>query len=165
MAHGLRDGEHLVIDWQWLPVPPRQWTEALPVVQFRDDASFLSVESSDPAKEMTTFQFSFPQLSKQTPDLRFYKLIQVFNTPLLSLSSREAANAGFAYWRGVSPQFRDDRRWAHFWFFRDAGDQDDVVVEFGFDGGLVLYSEKKSVTEVAAKFQKVVERLTLGSAG
>ena len=157
MYHGFDESKHLVVQWQWRPKPPTPWSEALPKVEYRHDDLFLATTVHE--SEMATFNFSFPQLAKQTPDLRFYRLIQIFNTPLLSLSTREAGQSGFAYWRGASPKFRDDFRWAHFWFFNDASDGDTLVVEYGFDGGLILHSEIKSPDELANRYGLIIQTL------
>lgn len=158
MAHGLDELALLVVHWQWQPVPPFPTSEPLPPHKVRDDALFHAVEPQ--ASDMASFRFSFPQLSKQTPDLRFYRLIQIFNTPLLSLSTREAGRSQFAFWNGVSPDaFRDDFRWAHLWFFKDANDGDDLAVEYGYEGGLTLYSRRKSQVDLTSRYAEICRRL------
>lgn len=158
MAHGLDENLLLVIQWRWTPVPPLPLTEALPPVAHRDDALFLATEP--PVAEMASFRFSFPQLAKQNPDLRFYRLIQIFNTPLLSLSTRDAGRNAFAYWRGVPPMaFRDEFKWAHLWFFKDGDDGDDLVVEYGFEGGLTLHSRLRTRQELVTRYAEICRRV------
>jgi len=149
----------LVMTWQWLPVPPWPLTRPLPARSHRDDLAFLAGTLADEAA-MAAFRFSFPQLARQTPDLRFYRLIQLFNTPLRSLTTRDAGRSGYAYWQGRIPSFRDEFRWAHFWFFEDANDRDTVVVEYGFEGGLTLWSEGKNDADLAARYARIVALAT-----
>ncbi len=148
---------HLVVEWQWLPEPPPGLERPLPTTSFRDDPAFRGVAVAE--SERAAFRFSFTQLALGTPDLHFYRLIQLFNTPLLSLTTRDAGRSQFAFWRGAAPTFRDEFRSAHFWFFRDQTDRDLVVAEYAFDGGLVLYSEKKPAAELARRHAQIISRL------
>lgn len=148
---------HLIVAWRWLPVPPLPPSERLPTRQFRDDAAFRAV--AHPEALRPAFRFSFPQLAQETPDLHFYGLIQLFNTPLFSMTSREAGRSSFAYWGGTSPCFIGEQRFAHFWFFEDQLDRDFLALEFGFDGGFVLHSRKKEAEELAARHAEIVRRL------
>lgn len=148
---------HLTVGWRWLPVPALPVDQRLPLTNFRDDAAFRSVDH--PESLRPAFRFSFPQLAQATPDLHFYGLIQIFNTPLFSMTSREAGRSSFAYWGGTSPCFIGEQRFAHFWFFEDQVDPDLVALEFGFDGGFVLHSRNKSATELAARHAEIVKRL------
>jgi hypothetical protein len=156
-THGFDETQHLTVLWQWIPVPPRPTNARLPRVAFRDDPAFLAVRPDERA--WAPFRFSFPQLAKLTPDLRFYRLIQSFNTPLLSMSTREAGHSAFAYWGGAFPAFRDEFRWAHYWWFEDRTDGDTVALEYAFDGGLCLYAETKPKSDLAARHAAIVAQM------
>lgn len=151
---------HLTVAWKWLPVPPLPVDGRLPETKHQDDAAFRSF--TVPEAERVAFKFSFPQLALQTPDLHFYKLIQLFNTPLYSMTSREAGRSGFAYWGGASPCFIGEQRFAHFWFFADGTDGDRLVLEFGFNGAFVLHSARKSTDELRVRHAEIVRRLATG---
>jgi hypothetical protein len=144
-----------------MPVAPLPLDQALPDgAVYGDTAALRAVEV--PETELATFRFGFPRLARLTPDLHFYRLVRVLNTPLLSLTSREAGRSGFAYWRGEMPTFRDDIRWAHFWFFEDQTDGDSVVVEYGFSGDVVIRSQKKTTAELATRYAALVAQAALG---
>lgn len=147
MAHGLDPDKELVLRWNWLPERPLPLDQRLPVLAYRDDAAFRPTTSTfDPQDPelLGAYRFNFSTLAKQSPDLRLYRLVQLFNTPLFSMTTRDAGRSSFAYWHGKSPEMPGDHQHAHFWFFRDGRDQDLVVLEYGFDQGLVLRSESKS---------------------
>ncbi len=156
----LRDAsDHLTVGWRWIPVPPLPLDARLPPTRHRNDGAFRGIAVQE--AERPAFRFSFPQLAQETPDLHFYKLIQIFNTPLFSMTSRDAGRSSFAYWGGSSPCFIGDQRFAHFWFFEDQLDKDRLALEFGFDGGFSLYSAKKSASELALRHAEIVRRLSL----
>lgn len=148
---------HLTVGWRWIPVPPLPIGDRLPPESYRDDAAFRAVEHPEALRP--AFRFSFPQLAQETPDLHFYGLIQLFNTPLFSMTSREAGRSSFAYWGGAAPCFIGEQRFAHFWFFEDQIDRDFLALEFGFDGGFVLRSRLKDARELAVRHAEIVRRM------
>jgi hypothetical protein len=139
--------------WKWTPIQPVPIHIALPKSLYRDDSLFFA--ATPPQSEEVTYRFSFPQLARQTSDLRFYRLLQILNTPLSCLDSRDMGRSDFAYWEGVRPQV--DMRHGHiyFWFFRDLNDDDLIVAEYGFDGSFTLRSEKKTSTQLASFYSEV----------
>lgn len=147
----------LVFRWQWLPTQPPSLTTPLPPAKFRDDAAFRG-QVIDPS-EMTTYQFSFPQLSSQTADLHFYRLIRVFNTPLLSITPRDSGRSDHALWSGIAPVFVGTNPWAHLWFFADQTDGDTIAVVYGFDGGFTLHATLKDGSELERRHDVIVREL------
>jgi hypothetical protein len=150
----------LVLIWRWRPAPPPdplQPTAELPPNSYRDDAAFRAAPR--PAAETAAFARSFAQLARQTPDSHLYRLVQIFNTPLLSLTSRDAGRSEFRLWRGARPSFDGGSRWAYLWFFTDETDGDDVAVEFGFEGGLTLWSRLKDRDELARRYAVLTGRI------
>ena len=103
--HGLDVDAQLIMRWQWQPMPPVKLDMPLPQQYFYSDSTLLSVQfdAIKSAGLVSAYRFSFPQLFAQTPNLVLYKLLQIFNTPLIALSRREAGRARFAYWHGEAP--------------------------------------------------------------
>lgn len=151
--HGLTIANIPTMRWKWIPEKPLPLTEALPITVFTDQVMFRSSQYAE--GEKTAFQFSFPQLYRQTPDLHFYRLIQVLNTPLLCLDSRDMGRSEFAYWGGVRPKMVMRTSHLYFWFFRDQNDQDLIVGEFGFDGSFSLRTEKKPADQLQAFYSSI----------
>lgn len=165
MAYGLDIEQALGLKWRWLPVPAWPLDRGLPPIMIDDP-----VVSGEPrpafdeagaptCDEGRVFRFSFPQLSVETPDLRFYRLIQIFNTPLLSVTTRDAGRTAYALWHGKQHATREDGRFAHLWFFKDETDGDDVVLEYGFNGAFRAYSRVKSPVELTARYRTIASRL------
>ena len=161
MAHGLDEHHELVIRWGWMPQPAWALDRALPSANWRDDDAFFAI--MPPAEDAVAYGGSFPQLSQLTPDLRFYRLVRVFNTPLRSLHTREAGRAGHAYWGGAHPELDGEGRWAHLWFFKDQNDGDNVVIEYSFAGRLILRAEKKSPAALETFYSAICQRLAIST--
>lgn len=143
--HGLTTGRLPTFRWQWIPEKPLPLDQPLPEIHICDGQLFRNQHPGpDEEAQLAAFRFSFPQLARQTPDLQFYRLIQVLNTPLLCLDSRDLGRADFAYWRGTRPAVHMRGHYLYLWFFRDQTDQDLIVAEYGFDGSLTLRSGKKA---------------------
>ena len=152
-THGL-DSENLpTLRWKWIPVQPVPISEPLPKTLYRQDNLFLGI--TPPESEHVPYRFSFPQLSRQTPDLRFYRLVQILNTPLSCLDSRDMGRSDFAYWEGVRPNVGMRHGHVYFWFFRDQNDDDLIVAEYGFDGSLTLRSENKTATQLRHFYEDI----------
>jgi hypothetical protein len=154
--------EPLVMRWRWLPIPPLPLAQALPPRSVRKDDVFRVAPR--PEAERAAFNFSFPTLSRQTKDLHFYRLIQIFNTPLRSLSSRDAGRSQFGYWQGRMPSFASESWWAHLWFYGDKQDGDLIVVEYGFEGGLTLWSRTKTEDDLWERYREICAAVNGGSA-
>jgi len=151
--HGLDIKNLPTLRWLWIPEKPLPLNQALPKTWMRNDNLF---STSDMSKdEEAAYRFSFPQLSKQTPDLRFYRLLQILNVPLCTLDSRDMGRSDFAYWEGVRPKVDMRHTHLYFWFFRDQNDFDLIVAEYGFDGSFTLRSEKKSKDHLATFFEEI----------
>lgn len=153
MAQGLDIHNLPTLRWRWIPEQPVPLNEALPKTFYRQDNLFFAAA---PAKEEeVAYRFSFPQLSRQTPDLRFYRLVQILNSPLSCLDSRDMGRSDFAYWEGVRPAVDMRNGHLYFWFFRDQNDNDLIVAEYGFDGSLTLRSERKSTAQLASFYEEI----------
>jgi hypothetical protein len=153
MAHGLDIHNLPTLRWKWIPEQPVPINEALPKTRYRQDELFFA---ATPAREEeVAYRFSFPQLSRQTPDLRFYRLLQILNSPLSCLDSRDMGRSDFAYWEGVRPVVEMRNGHLYFWFFRDQNDNDLIVVEYGFDGSLTLRSERKESEQLATLYKEI----------
>ncbi len=157
MAHGLDTEHELVIRWGWMPQAAWAVHRPLPPTVWQDDAAFLAI-APDPA-ERAAYSGSFPQLSQLSPDLRFYRLVRIFNTPIRSITTKEAGHAEYAYWGGVHQDLPDDHRWSHLWFFKDEHDGDDIVLEYTFARRLRLRSAKKAAAALAAFYTTICARL------
>lgn len=147
--HGLTAARLPTFRWKWIPEKPLPLDQSLPDTLV-SDAQALRRETAD-EKELAAFRFSFPHLAAQTPDLSFYRLIQVLNTPLLCLDSTDLGRSDFAYWRGKRPDVQMRGHYVYLWFFRDQNDRDLITAEYGFDGSFTLRSEQKS-TAVLRRF-------------
>ena len=147
------------MSWKWIPTKPLALNTALPGTVATDFETFRALRI--PESERPAFLFSFPQLARQTPNLHFYRLIQLFNTPLLCLDSKDMGHHDFAYWKGVRPKVQMRNNYLYFWFFSDQNDDDLIVVEYGFDGGLTLRSEKKPAAKLQAFYQEICQRVEL----
>lgn len=158
MPHGLDPSKELVLRWQWLPVPPLPLQSALPGTPVDDDAAFGRALPDDAAED-AAYRFSFPQLARMTPDRRFYRLMQLFNTPLMTVTSREAGRSQFAYWGGTMQAMMDDHRYAHFWFFRDQTDGDLVVLEHSFTAMLRVRSATKTEPALRLVLAEIIDRV------
>jgi hypothetical protein len=159
---GLNPARELVIAWQWLPRAPLPLDQRLPDVCWRDAAAFVladELRGPEAAAVEAAYRFGFAQLARQTPDLRFYRLVQLLNTPLLSVTTRDAGRSGYAYWGGVAQEIPADHRVAHLWFFDDATDGDLVVVEYAFNGSLVLRSQKKAPELLRERYEAICARV------
>lgn len=153
MGQGLDINNLPTLRWKWIPEQPVPITEALPKTFYRQDKIFFA--ATPPKEEDVPYRFSFPQLSRQTPDLRFYRLVQILNSPLSCLDSRDMGRSDFAYWEGVRPVVDMRNGHLYFWFFRDQNDNDLIVAEYGFDGSLTLRSERKTSKQLAAFYEEI----------
>lgn len=155
--HGLTLEKLPTMQWEWIPEPPLPLNQALPATVFTDQVLFRSNRCTE--LERIAFQFSFPQLFRQTPDPHFYRLIQVLNTPLLCLNSRDMGRSDFAYWQGVMPKVLMRESHLYVWFFRDQNDQDLIVAEYGFDGSFSLRTDKKPADQLQAFYLKICKHV------
>lgn len=158
MSHGFRPEDLLVIQWRWLPRPPVPLGEALPVAAKWEDAAQFRTSAQD-ERLWPLYRFNFTQLSEQTPDLSLYRLVQHFNTPLISLSRREAGRHRYAYWQGDTPLDRMRDGYAYFWFFDDQNDGDLIVLEFDFEGRFVLRSQLKKIGDLKPYYDAICEKI------
>ena len=157
MSQGLDINKLPTLRWKWIPEQPVPINEVLPESCYRqDDLFFAATPAND---EEVAYRFSFPQLSRQTPDLRFYRLVQILNSPISCLDSRDMGRSDFAYWGGIRPKVDMRNGHIYFWFFRDQNDQDLIVVEYGFDGSLTLRSERKSSAQLAGFYAEICESI------
>jgi hypothetical protein len=157
LAQGLKPEEWLVMQWQWLPRAPLPLDSALPATAVCDDAAFRAA-SQDPRLE-PVYRFSFAPLAAQTPDLHFYRLVQHFNTPLLTMSRKDAGRSRYAYWQGETPAERIKGGFAYFWFFDDRSDGDLIVLEYDFDGRFTLRSARKTAAALRGYYDAVCRKL------
>lgn len=162
MSLGLSPDRELVIAWRWLPRAPLPPGAAFPSRRVRFPELFRGEPLVDGAGEWAAYRFNFAQLAKMTPDLALYRLIRLFNTPLSTVSTREAGHAQWAYWQGhvqtIAP-LPGAEACAHLWFFDDQTDGDLVVLEYGFDGELTLRSEKKGEAVLKGRYEAIVARV------
>jgi hypothetical protein len=139
-----------------MPEKPLPLDQPLPDTCITDDALFRGSDAAMSGDSgLAAFRFSFPHLARQTPDLQFYRLIQVLNTPLLCLDSRDLGRADFAYWRGTRPAVQMRANYLYMWFFRDQNDQDLITAEYGFDGSFTLRSERKTTPELRGFYEEL----------
>lgn len=153
MAQGLDINSLPTLRWKWIPEQPVPINEELPTTFYRQDKLFFAATPA--SVDEVAYRFSFPQLSRQTPDLRFYRLLQILNSPLSCLDSRDLGRSDFAYWGGVRPAVDMRNGQLYFWFFRDQNDQDLIVIEYGFDGSLTLRSERKNEEQLAVFYKRI----------
>jgi hypothetical protein len=162
----LNPDRELVIQWQWRPRPPLPSSEALPQRTARQPELFAPISGSD--AEWAAYRFNFAQLAKMTPDLRLYRLVRLFNTPLSTMSTREAGHAGWAYWQGhvqaITP-VAGGEACAHLWFFDDGRDGDTVVLEYGFDAQLSLRTLVKPREQLDKRLREIAARVHAPDAG
>ncbi len=157
-----------MIAWGWRPKAPPALESALAQRKVRRPALFRAGGLEGSAVEWAAYRFNFAQLAKMTPDLALYRLVRLFNTPLLTVSTREAGHANWAFWQGhVQPIVppAGGVAGAHLWFFDDASDGDVVVLEYGFDGELTLRTALKPLQQLERRYAQICARVNAPDAG
>jgi hypothetical protein len=138
MSFGMTSDHRFVIERNLTPVKPLGVDSSLPVcVTTFEDFDQLKPKGGEELSQQ--YGRGFATLANMTPNLRLYRLIQVFNTPIQSLSYKEAAKTQFAFW-GQKPPGAKKGGFCHLWFFEK------FVIEFGFDDRLRLYSAQQDLT-------------------
>jgi hypothetical protein len=145
-----------VVQLNWLPTDPK-W--------FREQTLFTTVSAplpprpDDPA-HWQSFRASFASIVRRTADLRLYRLIQLLNTPLVSVCVRDAYDIRYRFWDKVSfPEFARDQ-WSHLWSFQAASANGRVVAEYGFDHALHLHSPELGEPQLEAALQKILQNFS-----
>ena len=146
MSLGLDPEKTLVIRLGWLPCQPLKGSDALPTQAFSDPEALRA----GPVDESMwpVYRFNFAQLAEQTPDLHFYQLVRVFNTPLVSMSPKDARTTQYALWGGRAPAGAEGKGYCHLWYFRALTDQALIALEYGYDGIFSVRSDARSVAEL-----------------
>lgn len=143
--------------WHWQSRQPLDLDAHLPVRSFRDCSLFAAIPADE--KQLASFRASFPSLYKQSPDPRLYRLSQIFNTPLLSMSGALASKHKFAYWGMVKPENWSRTGWSYFWYFNDLRDDDLIVLNYTFDEQLIIYSSNKPPKRLFDYYREVSEKI------
>jgi hypothetical protein len=117
----------LTLELQWIPVSPFDLDESQS--RFSANALFRARSWEQDSELKKQYEFNFPRLSVMTPDLHFYKLVRVLNTPLKSIKS---ANEAFH----------------HLWFFRAAIQDRIVLAEYSPEGEFFLSYKDHPVDDV-----------------
>ena len=187
MTLGLDESEELAIAWRWRPLAPWPLAQALPQRKVRNDALFSLLPSEvdlvgqsesahtgalEEKAEWGAYRAAFNRLAALTPDLRLYRLIRLFNAPLLSLSTRDAGHVQWAPWQGKVEPFLVEQAGeprAHLWFFGVEGDAkatdaDVVVLEYTFDAGLCLRADSKPLAYLHKRYDAICRRIRTPSA-
>lgn len=162
MTLGLIPENELVLRWQWLPEPAPPLDLPFAERTARAGETFLAHDPSP--QEWAAYRFNFAQLARLTPDLRLYRLVRIFNTPLLTMTTREAGHAQWRYWHGKIQKLTPPEGGepvAHLWFFADQSDGDHLVVEYGFDGTLAMRTQTKQMQALRRRLEIVLERLAV----
>ena len=146
MPFGLDPERELVMRLGWLPCQPLRGSSALPRQSFCDAETFRQVAIDEAL--WSGYRFGFAQLAEQTPDLHFYQLVRLFNTPLVSLSSKDARTAQYALWGGRAPAGADGTSYCHLWYFRAQVDQALIALEYGYDGNVAMRCDQRSLVEL-----------------
>ena len=91
LGHGIEDKNRYILDREWLPVAPSQFDlESLQV--FLSCSEGLQ-ELPCNQIELEAYRFNFSQLFYSNSDLRLYRIVQLFNTPLQTLAGAAATEA------------------------------------------------------------------------
>lgn len=157
MALGLDPSKEIVLRLRWLPCEPLRAGSALPQQAFYDPETFRAGRLDDAL--WPAFRFNFSQLSLQTPDLYFYRLVRLFNTPLVSMSPKDARTTQYALWGGRAPAGADGKGYCHLWYFRAQADDALIALEYGYDGIFTVRSEQRSLVELAEIHREITRAM------
>jgi hypothetical protein len=157
MALGLDPDKELIIRLGWLPRAPLRGDAALPTAAFRDEAAFRARPLDEALWD--PYRFNFAQLAKQTPDLHFYRLVRLFNTPLVSMSPKDARSTQYALWGGRAPAGAEGQGYCHLWYFDDQADRALVALEYGYDGRFAVRSDCRSPDELQRLHAEIVSAI------
>ena len=164
MAHGLEDKNRYILDRQWLPIAPSNFELGSLKVCINHPHEFKELPSDPVASE--AYQFNFSQLYNSNEDLRLYRVIQILNTPLQTLTGRAA---GDAFLQATKPQVNQDgplqsqpyrdaqTREIHLWFFEDQNDGDRIAVLYDDKNTLWLCSANKTFAQLNPHYLSICD--------
>ena len=122
---------------------------------YHNQAAFVRQQFPDDA--MAAYRAGFASVAEQTPDLHLYRLIQIFNTPLLNIPLYKANDFNYSFWKSIGYKSMPAGSTCHIWTFQRQECSSLVIPEFRFDGLFSLHSPTLSVEQLAEAHQQVCQ--------